>query len=190
MLVDGIKKFKIRKDYISMCKDGIIFGKRNGSGKHLTILQKENRTTIHLTDPKSDDRKNIFNAMSLKEHDAKFEKKFIQLLLRCSVRKRPKWIYAIPNSVLVPKFIMSKNKKEGTLVTATESELLNAIVRMRYSDFVKSDCFVGLTRLGSLVMKGSGISIILSKKSMRKLTREINKIPFFGAISTGKKMLI
>ena len=66
MLVDGIKKFKIRKDYISMCKDGIIFGKRNGSGKHLTILQKENRTTIHLTDPKSDDRKNIFNAKSNK----------------------------------------------------------------------------------------------------------------------------
>lgn len=179
----SVKKFRIQNNYFAKCRDGVIVGKRKSKGKHISILNQNNRLTIHSTDPKTNKRKNLFGAENNKEDMDLISADLDRIFKSWASKNPPKIIYAIPNFIFRFDFVLSKNNKECTFIFPNARNLKKSIIKYDFNSFLKSNCFLGMTKLGTGILRYKNSIIVVDKKTEKRFEREIRKIPFFEALS-------
>jgi hypothetical protein len=180
-LPSSVKKFNFKDGYLARCRDGMIIGKSKDKGKHITFLGNGKRLTIHTTDPSTGQRKHIFTCDNSNDIE-QFEK----ALKCCESKNYPKTVYALPNSVFMLNFEITKNGKECRMIQPTPYAIRKLVIKMPFTEFMKSNLFLGETSHKTGIMKiPNGGCILMNKKIMKRLERLVFKIPFFGALKKG-----
>lgn len=175
-----VKRIKFPKSYIGVTKDGLTFGMRTShKGAHITLLEKDGRITLHKT--MGDKRVNIYGAQK-EETEGEFAK--FDTLLRAALcrGRKPKYVYAVPNSFFTECPYMVKGKEAHCDICLPKN-----LKRVTYDEFLMGDWVFGATARGNPVIKTKSCCGVLTPSELCKFKRELfAEVPYFRAlIETG-----
>lgn len=193
MLEKTPKRFEFDKNFLAGTTDGIVIGKTNCDGTHLTILFKEGRATIHGTRiiAGQSTRQNLYRAEIgvFNRKSELFEQTLVKLTQMLSTKKLPKKIWTIPNDLLVPR-IKKHTKKKIRWKTPPLKEWQKSTMLVDSSVFEKGENYLGSTIHGTLILRTRwGSFLIMNKKTIKTVGSAFKNNKFFTALATGRKLL-
>lgn len=154
--------------FLSPCKDGFVLGTpqiRKSESSHLTILNKRNTLSAHITPQKTLREKQYFPPLSIKEFSSRLESLLSnKLVFKLSQEqlsedimyvtiKFKKWFNA-----LIKTLFQKETKEEAIIHTINFKNLLDKIPKMLNEFRIAPQSFMGLCKAGDMLKDSSKIA--------------------------------